>query len=45
MFVFTALAILIGDYPRCMFPPLPWWISIPILGALVICVLFIRNGD
>jgi len=31
MFVFTALAILIGDYLRRMFPPLAWWIIIPIL--------------
>jgi hypothetical protein len=30
MFVFTALAILICDYLRRMFPPLPWWIIIPI---------------
>jgi len=44
MFVFTALAILIGDYLRRMFPPLPWWIIIPILCTLVIYVLFIRNA-
>ena len=44
MFVFTALAILIGDYLRRMFPPLAWWIIIPILCTLVIYVLFIRNA-
>jgi hypothetical protein len=44
MFVFTALAILIGDYLRRMFP-LPWWIIVPILGAVGIYVQFIREGD